>query len=188
MTKRHPQAATPRERTSGVTMVQTAALVALIGSLVAVGVPTFMRTVRRSKVAEASTELERLYQATATYYVARHGSDRSRTHCVPDAAGPTPASPSADPVEIAFAAEGEAGAATWKALGFQPQGAIRYSYAFVPESIGCESRSHGAIAVLRAHGDLDGDGERSLFERRVSVDRNHDLTSGDVLLMHDRVE
>jgi hypothetical protein len=57
-----------------------------------------------------------------------------------------------------------------------------------PESIGCDTRSYGTVAVLRAEGDLDGDGARSLFERRINVDRDHELVPGDVLLIHDRVE
>jgi len=177
-----------RHRTAGVTMIQTAALIALFGSLVAVGVPTFMRTVRRSKVAEASTELERLYQATAAYYVARHAEAPRMTHCIPDAAGPTPAAPSAEPVDVIFANDAQTGSATWKALGYQPQGPIRFSYSFVSEQAGCDTKAHGTLALLRARGDLDADGVTSLFERRVTVDRERELVDGDVLLIHDRIE
>lgn len=169
-------------------MIQTAALIALLGSVVAVGVPTFMRTVQRSKVAEASTELERLYQATATYYSANHGTTPTVTHCIPAPAGPTPTTPSVNSVDVNFAAESETGSLSWKALGYQPDGPIRYSYAFVPEAVGCDERAYGALATLRAHGDLDGDGALSVFERRVSVNREHEVSGGDVLLMRNRIE
>lgn len=174
-----------RER--GVTPVQTAALIALVGSLVAVAVPTFLRTVRRSKMAEASTELERLHARVAAYYAATHGPG-AKTHCVPIAAGPTPETPSVDPVQVTFAgSEGDAPNA-WKALGYEPMGPIRFSYSFAPERTDCDGRASGVLAVLRAEGDLDGDGNRSLFERRVLVDRETGTVRGDVLMMRDRVE
>ncbi len=168
-------------------MVQTAALIALIGSLIAVAVPTFLRTVRRSKIAEASTELERLHAAVATYYAATHGSP-SKTHCLPAPAGPTPAVPSSEPVDVVFGDASQAGAATWTALGYQPLGPVRFSYSMLPTAVDCDPKAHGSIALLRAQGDLDSDGDRSLFERNVVVDRDHNVLPGDALLMRDRVE
>lgn len=169
-------------------MVQTAALISLFGSLVAVGVPTFQRTVRRSKVAEATTELERLQLAVAAYYSTRHGQDVSTKHCLPEAAGPTPAAPTVEPTEVVFAADAEPGAPTWKALAYQPLGPIRYSYSFTPASTGCDTKAHGAVATVRAAGDLDGDGAQSHFERRLLTNREREVVSGDVLFMRDRVE
>jgi Tfp pilus assembly protein PilE len=176
------------KRRAGVTMVQTAALIALVGSLIAVAVPTFLRTVRRSKVAEAATELERLHAAVATYYTATHGNP-GKTHCLPSApAGPTPAVPSSDPIDVVFGDAAQAGAATWTALGYQPLGPVRFSYSMLPTAPGCDPKAHGPIALLRAQGDLDNDGEHSLFERNVVVDRDHHIVPSDALLMRDRVE
>jgi len=175
-----------RRRRAGVTPVQTAALIALAGSLVAVAVPTFLRTVRRSKMAEASTELARLHDRVAAYYSAVH--DGGKTQCVPGPAGPTPEVPSPDPVEVVFGASDEATQNTWKALDYQPLGPVRFSYSFVPERAECDRKANGVVAVLRAEGDLDGDENRSLFERRVLVDRETGAVRGDVLMMRDRVE
>lgn len=170
------------ERRAGVTMVQTAALIALIGSLIAIAVPAFQRTVRKSKVAEASTELERMHQAIVAYYSA---SGRTLTHCLPDAAGPTPETPSIDPLATTF---GESvSASTWNALKFEPLGPVRFSYSFTPNNSGCDLKAHGDIAVLRADGDLDGDGRRSHFERHLVVTREHDIVP-DVLIVRDRIE
>lgn len=163
-------------------MIQSAGLIALIGSLIAIAVPAFQRTVRKSKVAEASMELERLHQAVVAYYSA---SERPQTHCLPDAAGPTPPAPSIESVPTVFGES--ASAAAWKALKFEPLGPVRFSYSFTPNSSGCDLKVHGDIAVLRAEGDLDGDGRRSHFERRVVVSREHEVVP-DVLIVRDRIE
>lgn len=183
----HPPPSAPidRRRHAGVTPVQTAALIALAGSVVAVAVPTFLSAVKRSKMAEASTELARLHDRVAAYYAAVH---EGKTQCVPRAAGPTPDVPSPDPVDVVFGASDEETRDTWKALDYQPLGPVRFSYSFVPERADCDRKANGVVAVLRAEGDLDGDGNRSLFERRVLVDRETGTVHGDVLMMRDRVE
>lgn len=177
-----------RSRQRGVTMIQTAALIALFGSLTAVGVPTFLKTVRRSKVAEASTELERMHGFAAAYYEGVRIADRRLIGCLPEAAGPTPAVATALPTAVDFHADETPGAATWKALAFAPLGPIRFRYSFIPRAAGCDAKSWGTLAVLRAEGDLDGDGSYSLFERQLNVTREHGIASGDVLLMRDRIE
>lgn len=182
----HRSAPVKKRRRAGVTPIQTAAMIALAGSLVAVAVPTFLRTVRRSKMAEASTELGRLHDRVAAYYAAVH--EGGRRQCVPGPAGPTPEAPSVDPVDVAFRDGDGTDPNTWKALDYQPLGPVRFSYSFVPEHADCDRKATGVVAVLRAEGDLDGDGNRSLFERRVIVDRETGAVRGDVLMMRDRVE
>ena len=163
-------------------------MVCLIGVVLAVFVPTFVGEIRTSKVSEASEELASLHGASAAYFAASHGGGRRQ--CLPDAAGPAPAEPSTDPVDVNFQADDVPGSAIWKALDWQPARPIRYRYTFVPAASGCglSAAEDGPLLTLRAEGDLDGDGKRSLFEREATVDSAGDLVPIGVLYMLDRVE
>jgi hypothetical protein len=172
-------------------LLETALIVCLAGIVLAVFLPAFFRAMRTSKVAEASGELARMHRATAAYYGARHGPRRSEsTHCLPAAAGPTPAAPSVDPVGVDFAAETTPGASTWAALGYAPEDAIRYRYTFAPVKDGCDlgATPGRSLVVLRAEGDLDGDGKLSLFEREITVNDAGELVPRGILRVQDRVE
>ena len=79
------------------------------------------------------------------------------------AAGPTPALACCDrggtcePDPAAWAAPG------WQALAFSIDGEHRYTYAYVPDP-------GGRAAILRAVGDLDCDGEPSLYELEIRIE------------------
>jgi Tfp pilus assembly protein FimT len=99
-----PDSALVRRRsrsTSGLTLVEAVLLVSLLGVVLAVGVPAFVRGLRTSKAAEAPDELQRMFAAVAAYYEAPQPTpDGKRIHCVPEPAGPTPEQPSVEPVEV----------------------------------------------------------------------------------------
>ena len=80
---------------------------------------------------------------------------------------------------------------TWTALGFAPSRPVRFSYVFEPTAHGCGLRSPEGtyLVTFRATGDLDGDGERSVFERRAAADpRTGELVPIGILYARDRVE
>ncbi len=167
------------------TLVEAAVIASLAGITLAVFVPTFFRHLRTSKIDEASQTLADLAAAADSYYRTRHGSLR---RCLPPAAGPLPSAPNAEPAEVDPA---EApGAATWLALGFDPDGPLRYSYEFLPAQAGCDVRVEPgeALYTLRATGDLDGDGRRSTFERSTTLDEAGEPTDLGVLYVTDRIE
>jgi hypothetical protein len=173
-------------------MVEVALIVSILGVACAVAVPTFLREVRTSKVAEATSELQHLQLSAAAYYATPQPvDDGKRLRCLPAAAGPTPAMPSVEPVAVPFSAPETPGAPTWVALGYEPQSPVRYRYSFLPAFTGCASRSplaaDGPVLTLRAEGDLDGDGVLSRFERR-SQDQDGELTPDPLLIMRDRIE
>lgn len=181
----------PRKTRAGLSLVEVAAVISVIGMLLAVALPTLARTIRVSKVAEASEQLEALYQAAAAYYATpRRSEDGREVYCLPSAAGPTPATPSVDPVPVDFAHAPGPGNATWSALGFAPHAALRFRYSFLPAAAGCEpERSANApMLSLRAEGDLDGDGVLSHFERRARIAPEGKLVPELVLHVEDRVE
>ena len=109
---------------------------------------------------------------TAAYYATSW--EEGRVHCLPPAAGPTPAVPSVDPVEVDFSSEETVGRDAWIALGFQPERPIRYRYEYAPDRDGCDlAMSEPATSItFRAEGDLDGDGVLSTFERKATIDRD----------------
>jgi type II secretory pathway pseudopilin PulG len=173
-------------------MVEAALLVAVVGSLLAILVPTFVRHIRTTKTAEAAVELQRLHGRAVAYFEAAHPTDEGvlGRRCLPKGAGPAPAEPSQEPVEVDFSAPSTPGHATWKALGFQPPDPIRYRYTFVPERVGCglEGGDGRTVLLLRAEGDLDGDGVLSRYERRATVDEEGRLVPTGVLQVRDPME
>lgn len=159
----------------------------IVGVLLAVFVPTFVRRVRINKISEASELLQEMSERASAYY-ATTWSDGKR-FCLPRGAGPTPAAPTVDSATIDFAAEEHAGHESWEALGFQPDRPVRYSYSFVPSHHGCELVGDQVLRSVsfRAEGDLDGDGVRSVFERRATI-VGTGLQPAESLHTHRRVE
>lgn len=177
-------------RRAGMTLVEACAIVCVAGVLLAVFVPTFARHLHTSKTAEASEHLAELHRLSAAYYAGRHaGADgHVRQHCLPDAAGPAPATPTVDPMPVDFAAAATPGAATWRAIGFAPADPTRFSYSLTPTMAGCDVPGGTAqLLILAAEGDLDGDGVRSHFERRATVHGDALVPTG-VLIVRERVE
>ena len=170
-----------RVRTAGLTLVETAVLVSLAGILLAVFVPTFFAKLRTSKVQEASDMLESIHRATAAYYETRHERQR---RCLPPSAPPTPAEPSASPVQVDFSAE------PWASLGIPNEDRLRYSYELIVPSAGCDVRVPAGrpLFTIRAYGDLDDDGVRSTFERSATLDEDGKVVPLGVLYVSRRIE
>ncbi len=162
-------------------------MLCILGTALAVFVPTFVRRVRTNKIAEASELLQDLSTRTAAYYATSW--DEGRRDCLPPAAGPTPVVPSVDPVDIDFRSEEVVGHETWIALGFQPDRPVRYSYRYAPDRDGCDlGASEPTVGVtFVAEGDLDGDGVLSTFERRARIEP-HGFEPAEALHVHRRIE
>ncbi len=171
--------------------MQAAVAVCIGGSLLAAFFPTFVRELRLSKVSEASRELQRIHLSASAYFATPHLVDGEMLRrCLPEPAGPTPAEPTVDARDADFAAEGVERDG-WRAMGFEIADPIRYSYTMTPASTGCDLRSPSGTYLLtyRAEGDLDGDGERSLFERRDHALEDEDiLEPTGILFVRDRTE
>lgn len=189
--ERSRRAASTRRRRAGVTIVEVCAGLSLLGVFLAAAVPTFIRKLEVSRISEAPEQLEAMYKGMLAY----HGAMQTLPEggrgigCFPPAAGPTPALPSVTAVEVDFLAEDEPGSATWEALGFAPARPLRYRYTFMPLQAGCEPPEPvpDPIVRWRAEGDLDGDGELSLFERSARLEGSA-LRSVSLLFVKDRTE
>jgi hypothetical protein len=176
-------------RTAGLSAVELTLLISVLAVVLAASAPAFVRALRASKVAEAPHQLARLSQQVAAYFASAHSTEAGlRTSCLPASAGPTPALPSPTPVSAVFGAPETPGAATWLALGYEPLEPIRYRYSVATAGEGCTPLPHTPrTLVLRAEGDLDGDGALSLFERTLSVAEG-ELRLDPLLFTRDRIE
>jgi hypothetical protein len=177
------------DRQAGLSAVELTLLISVLAVVLSASGPAFLRAVRVSKVAEAPHQLARLQQHVAAYFAAVHQTEAgARLACLPDSAGPVPAMPADKPVAAVFGAPESPGSATFRALGFEPNEPIRYRYTFATSLPGCDSAANSVrTLVMRAEGDLDGDGTMSLFERSA-VARGGELEIDPLLFVRDRVE
>ncbi|MFT5353365.1 MAG: hypothetical protein ACI9KE_000563 [Polyangiales bacterium] len=119
--------------------------------LALVAIPAFVEYVRAAKATEPSIMLQGLFMRLQLYY--------AEFQTVPTSAGPIPAVvPRSEAQTADFS-----GDPVFVQLGFMPLDTIRYSYSIVPTD-------DPNIVLLRAEGDLDGDGERSRFELTVTCE------------------
>lgn len=160
------------------TLIELALVLSLTGTLLAAFWPTFLRQLSTSKVTEAVDRLDALHRQAGSYYARNRG-------CLPESAGPYPAQPSADPVDVDFGLD-EHGATTWRALDQGPA-KLRFSYQVEVIQPGCARHGTGTALYLRAFGDLDGDGASSLFERASRVDHGALVPQGPLRIVN-RVE
>jgi hypothetical protein len=166
-----------RGSTRGLTAVEVAILFAIVGSLLAVAVPAFLRDLRASRFVEPVEGLQRI-GTSALAYAEAHAA------VVPKA--PFPASAPLTPATVPRAtrdvdAPNTWDHPTWRALDFRasPEGIPHaFSFAFdAPAPPGSRPGGDGpgarppetASFAAHAHGDLDGDGVRSTFEIRGHV-------------------
>jgi len=117
-------------------------MVAIIGIMAAIAIPSFIGYTRRSKTAEATSNLSELALRVESY--------RAEYGTYPTAA-PTPLAPPCAVKEMWNPTD-----PGWAQIGFAPADPLAYSY---------EVEGNPMRYVIRARGDLDCDGTTSLFER-----------------------
>ena len=165
----------------GLTAVEVAVGVALLGSVLAVAAPTFARELHASRFSEPVHGLERIGASAVAY-----AGERPADNAFP---APAPLTPAEVPRGVrAVDPAGTWDGPTWQALDFQttPEGAP-HCYSFGFDSATGHARSS---FVAHAHGDLDGDGVTSVFEvRGHAVDGDPDgPTLEPGVYVHDELE
>ena len=132
--------------------VQLAILFAVLGSVLAVFIPSFFRNLHASRLAEPLDGLNHL-ATWASVQAAGFPTEMA----YPETVGRTPYQVPAG--QAKRDAEGTWAHPTWKLLAFEKTEPHYYAFSF--ESLCTQTGSH---FIARAYGDLDGDGELSQFE------------------------
>lgn len=134
------------------TPIELAVAVALIGSVLAVAVPAFVRDLHASRFVEPTDGLTRIAAAALA-------AAQTRLR-FPESAPLTPAIPPRG--MTAVDPPGTWDSPSWQALAFRPvDEGVPHAYSF-----SFESQNVGTSFVAQSRGDLDGDGVLSTFEVR----------------------
>ena len=145
-------------------------LIFIIVMMIFIAIPNFIKYSQRAKTAEAVMNVSTMATNARLYYMS---SSADKLHKFPSSVGPTPegfACRGATPIKYdpqAFQGAIHFGHENWRDLNFNLSKPFKYRYTFLSQGEGTS-----AIFTARAEGDLDCDGEPSLFERAGYVDSN----------------
>jgi prepilin-type N-terminal cleavage/methylation domain-containing protein len=148
----------------GFTLIELMIVVAIIGVLSAIAIPSFIKYTRRSKTTEALMNLRKMYDGAVAYYVGEHadvqGSIQSRQF-----PGSAPTTPGLAAITTAGGTKIQTAPADWKvggwsALDFMVADPQYFAYTFTSSGMFTDAK-----ASMLANGDLNGNGVYSIFER-----------------------
>lgn len=174
-----------KKKSGGLTLLVILVLAGLAAccvlAMAAVAIPQLVHYLASAKTAEAEANLRTLYAGAAAYYAREHvgpdGTVRTRCTVAPAVTSNTPGPGKSllGPLPESF-----------RAIGFEPLDPVYYQYEIVSVP-GCDHPDGTPLYTFRAHGDLDGDGVRSLYELTASsaldgtLERSPTVTARDGL-------
>ena len=166
------------QRTQGFTLVELMIVVVILGLLAAIAIPTFSQYMRRAKTSEARDALAELYKGSVVYFSENHynSSDGKIYSLVfPDSSSKQ----NPDPVPKGVKVKTTWNFEPWLSLNFQEVGLTYFSYNYL--STGATIVGQGANFTLQAKGDLDGDGQTSLFQRTGIVSSEGEIEASNLI-------
>jgi type IV pilus assembly protein PilA len=158
----------------GFTLMELMIVVAIMGILAAIAVPTFIMLMNRSKTGEAAMNLNNMFKYAAAYY----GQERAgrtgsvSTNCIVGDGGPDPSPPQR------FKQKMRGDDPNFMVLGFTVADEVYFSYAMAanPADGRCGViAGEMSVYTFMAKGDLDGDGIYSTFEMATGTDDSNTL-------------
>ncbi len=186
----------------GFTLIELMIVVAIIGVLAAIAIPAFINYVKRSKTSEAPANLKSLFTGAQTYYQMERATQQgaaalaattevTATRCTAAAASAPTTVPTGEKVRLDWAGgTGITNPDQFEQLSFALADPILYQYIIDPQIASNCGVAHPAgtfVYNLQAVGDIDGDGDTSLFEFPVGADGDNQLYRGP-LWMEDELE
>ena len=157
---------------AGFTLIELMVVVAILGVLSAIAIPSFSIYMKRSRSAEATGELKALFNRAASYYQRERADPgimgEHRIDCVVD-----DVSNDVDPND--HKQQGNYAKPAWVALGFDTfYGYFRYDAITGGGRCGIPANTPG-VYTLRAIGDLDDDDINSTFDLAVGSNSDNEL-------------
>lgn len=184
------------KKKEGFTLIELMIVVAIIGILAAIAIPAFINYVKRSKTSEAFSNLKAMFTGSASYYVDEHwpaGVMPRGTTAIPSTAcavsdGNTGNAVGQEKATIDWEGLRAGGMNRWDGLNFNPADPVYYNYSVVDSPGDCGNTSETTIYTFHATGDLDGDGETSLFEVSAGSDDSNQLYRSPGIYRIDELE
>jgi prepilin-type N-terminal cleavage/methylation domain-containing protein len=169
----------------GFTLIELMIVVAILGILAAVAIPSMIKYLRRAKTTEAVDKLSYLYRNSGTYATGeRVNRGIGGAAIQPQFPATQALTPMAVPAGVRVTDPvGTWDTLTWQALDFSIADPHYYSFEYVSMGTGTT-----AAFTARALGDLDGDTNLSTFERAGALNSQREMYGSPGIFMASELE